>query len=77
MRQKDAEMCFQYIREISMPFHPGQDVTGVMCRYRCWKKNSSAEFLGLDEGILRLSITEINGFNRQNPQKKSQGGENI
>lgn len=60
-----------------MPFHLGQDVTGVMSRYRPWKKTPSTEFLGLDEGILRLSIIEIRGFNKQNKQNKSQGGENI
>lgn len=69
-------MCFQYIREISMLFHLGQDATGITCRYRYWKKKST-EFLGLDEGILRLSITEIKRFYRQNPQNKSQGRENI
>lgn len=41
------------------------------------KKKPSAEFLGLDEGILRLSITEIKRFYRQDPQNKSQGRENI
>lgn len=60
-----------------MPLHLGQDVTGVMSRYRPWKKTPSTEFLGLDEGILKLSIIEIRGFNRQNQQNKSQGGENI
>lgn len=77
MRKKDAGICFKYIREISRPFHLGQDVIGVMCRYGYWKKNPSTEFLDLDEGILRLSRTEIKGFNTQNPQNTSQGGENI
>lgn len=34
MGRKDAGMCFQYIREIRMPFHVGQEMTGMMCRYR-------------------------------------------
>lgn len=41
------------------------------------ERNPSTEFLALDEGTLRLSITEIKGFKRQNPQNKSPGGENI
>lgn len=44
MGEKDAEMYFQYIREISRPFHLGQDVTGVMCKYRYWKETHQLNF---------------------------------
>jgi len=51
-REKDAGMRFQHVGEISVPFYLGQgDVQVQTCKSPAKKK--SAEFLVLDEGILR------------------------